>query len=486
VPQHWPQQPGDRPPVVPSSAVPWPPGRAALLDRPQGGPDGPPVPPGPPSPLPRAWMTAVIVLAVLLVLAVGALVWPGGDEAGSPSSTTASTRPRTSTSRAVPGAPSTPPNSQSPSSPPGVTPPSTAAPSGPAPSAAEVQAALDPLIAFVTGHRGLPFSARPAVSVVDSATFDGQAEAEVDRHATALQRRALLLQVLGVVDPQVDVVAAMRSLEPFGEVARYDQVTRTVVVRAQPISPYTREQLVAALTAALDDQHFGTDRPTYDDAPDELRWSFDGLRLGDATRLGDLYAASLAPADKAARDQAEAAATAGFDPSRLAPAIVELLAFPGESGSAFAAELAKATSAPLDAAFVTPPHPTADVLHPERFVGQVPVVEVPPPAADGRELSRGTFGELLTVATLADTLGPARAASAAAGWAGDAFVLYEGTGGAPCVRIAYRASSPAAFDRLQQGYTEWAAEHEGTDVKADRGSLTISRCVTGGAGRSPA
>jgi hypothetical protein len=417
------------------------------------------------------------VLAALLLLAVGALVWSRrtDDPAAAPT-----TRPRVTTTR--PGgrvAPSTPP-------PPGV-PPSTAPRAGPAPTLTEVQAAVDALVPFVQQRRGLTFTSQPPVTVVDGAAFDDQAKAAFDRQVPVWQRRALLLQVLGAVDGRFDVVAAFRELEPVGRMARYDPASRTIVVRGQPITPYTREQLVGALTAALDDQRFGTDRPAYDGAADEIRWAFEALRVGDATRLADAWGETLTPADRAARDRAEEDAHTGFDPTKLPPAVVELLAFPTDEGSAFASALTGGAAAdgPLDGAFADPPHATADVLHPERFLGHVAAVPVPAPAVEGRVLATGVFGELMTVATLADTLAADGAARAAAGWAGDTYVLYEGESGTPCIRIAYKAVSPAALGQLRQAYATWAQHQEGAEVGGDGDTLIVSRCVTGG-GRSPA
>jgi hypothetical protein len=342
-------------------------------------------------------------------------------------------------------------------------------------------------VPFVQQRRGLTFTSRPPVTVVDGATFDEQSKAAFDRQAVVWQRRALLLQALGAVDGHLDVVAVFRDLEPVGQLARYDPVSRTIVVRGQPITPYTREQLVGALTTALDDQRFGTDRPAYDAAPDEIRWAFEALRVGDATRVADAWVETLAPAERAARDRAEEDAHTGFDPTKLPPAVVELLTFPTDAGSGLAGALAGGTTGngPLDAAFGDPPHATADVLHPERFLGHVAAVPVPAPAVDGRTLATGVFGELLTVATLADSLSADGAARAAAGWAGDTYVLYESQSGTPCISIAYKAASPPALGQLRQAYATWAQHHEGAEVNVEGDTLTVSRCVIGG-GRSPA
>jgi hypothetical protein len=420
---------------------------------------------------------AVIVLAVLLLLAVGALVWPR--ETGETSSTpTSSARPPT-TGPARPGP--TPPATRAPSAPT----PSTVPPLGPPPGQAEVQVTLDALVPFVEERRGIKFTARPAVELADNAAFDEQIRAAFDRHEKVWTRRAQLLHVLGVADPRTDLVAVFRANEPVGRMAWYDPQRRAIVVRAQRITPYTRAQMVGALTLALDDQSYGIDRQDYDDSPDELTWGFGALMAGDAARIAGDWVVTLPPAELAAHDRAEHDAVVGADPDRLPPAVRELATFPTGAGADFAAALAAAGPGVLDNAFGEPPRFTTSVLHPDRFLGGVPVVPVPAPAVDGRVVASGTFGELMTIATLADTAGD-DAGRAASGWAGDAFAVYEGRAGALCVRIAYQASSPAGFEDLRKAYTTWAASHEGAEVTVEGETLLVSRCITGGRGRSPA
>jgi hypothetical protein len=422
----------------------------------------------------------VAVLGVLLVLAVGALVWPRGAEPSASPPTTAASRP--TTTRPVRPGTSTPPSSPGPT----IAPPSTVPPAGPAPTLDEVQAAVEALVPFVEQQRGFAFGAHPAVEAVDNPTLDDRIRTDFDRHQTIWQHRALLMQTLGVVDRRLDVTAVVRSLEPVGRMVWYDPQRRTVVVRAQRITPYTQEQMVAALALALDDQRFGTDRPTYDASPDELPWAFDALREGDATRVADAWVKTLAPADQAARDRAEQDAHVGADLSRLPAALREVEAFPTESGTTFATALAAGGNGPLDAAFAEPPAATTGVLHPERFLGGVPVVPVPEPKVPGDVVRTGVFGELMTVATLADTLTPADAAKAAAGWAGDNYVVYTNANGAPCVTVAIRASSPEGLADLRTAFTTWAPRHEGAEVTVEGETLVVSRCIAGSRGRNPA
>jgi hypothetical protein len=478
VPDTWPTAPGERPPLVVSSPVPWPPGRAQVLDRPEGAgaPVGPDGTPGGGRRPPWGWIAAVSVLTVLFL---GALVWPRSAENGKASPTTTA-RPPT-TAAPGPSTPSTPPrgNTPPPSSP--ATPPTTA-PAGPPPSVGEVQAAIDQLLPFVQAQRGQSLTSRPAVAVMDSGAFDDQVRAELDRHQTLLQRRSQLLQVLGVVDPSIDAAAFLRDRAPLGVVARYDPVGKTIMVRGQPLTPYTREQLVGALVAAIDDQHFGTDRPALDDAGSEARDAFDALAAGDAVRIGDAWVGTLNPADKAVRDRAEEA-QGGADLSRLRPALAHLVQFPTDAGSAFAANLAGAGPGVLDGAFAAPPAATADILHPERYRSKVAPVVVPAPTVQGKVLATATFGELMTAATLADTLSPEAAQQAAAAWAGDTYVLYDGRSG-PCVHIDFRAGSPAGLEQLRAAWEQWKERHEGTEVTVAGPTLQVNRCVSARGGRS--
>jgi hypothetical protein len=317
---------------------------------------------------------------------------------------------------------------------------------------------------------------------MDSATFDEQIRTQLDRHQTLLQRQSQLLQVLGVVDPSVDAAAFLRDRAPLGVVARYDPVGKAIVVRGQPLTPYTREQLVRALVAATDDQHFGTDRPALDDAGAEARNAFDALVTGDAVRIADAWVETLNAGDKQARDRAEEA-IGGADLSRLRPALAHLVQFPTDAGSAFAADLAGAGPGVLDGAFAAPPAATADVFHPERYRSKVAPVTVPAPTVQGRVLATATFGELLTAATLADTLGADAAGQAAAAWAGDTYVLYDGRSG-PCVRIDFRAGTPEGLEQLHTAWDQWKERHEGTEVTVSGETLQVNRCVSARGGRS--
>jgi hypothetical protein len=481
VPETWPTAPGERPPLVASSPVPWPPGRAQVLDRPAGSagpPDGPDGPPNAGRRPPWGWVAAVSVLSILLL---GALLWPRSTENGKPTPTTGA-RPST-TAAPGPSAPSPPPRGNTPgSTPASPAAPPTTAPAGPPPSVAEVQAAIDQLLPFAQAQRGQSLTSRPAVAVMDSAAFDEQVRAQLDRHQTLLQRQSQLLQVLGVVDPSMDAAALLRDRAPLGIVARYDPNAKMIVVRGQPLTPYTREQLVAALVAAIDDQHFGTDRPALDDAGAEARAAFDALVAGDAVRIADAWVNTLNPADKAARDRAEEA-LGGADLSRLRPALAALIQFPTDAGSAFATALAGAGPGVLDGAFAAPPAATADILHPDRYRSKVAPVVVPAPTVQGKVLATATFGELMTAATLADTLGPDAAGQAASAWAGDTYVLYDGRSG-PCVHIDFRAASPAGLDQLHAAWDQWKERHEGTEVTVAGETLQVNRCVSARGGRS--
>jgi hypothetical protein len=103
-----------------------------------------------------------------------------------------------------------------------------------------------------------------------------------------------------------------------------------------------------------------------------------------------------------------------------------LVTFPYEEGMRFVADLYRAGGFELvNRAYQSPPTSTMHILHPQRYVdGEQPLTLHPPGlAAVGEELTRGTWGELRTIMSLATCVPLARARSIGAGWRGDAFVL---------------------------------------------------------------
>ena len=112
------------------------------------------------------------------------------------------------------------------------------------------------------------------------------------------------------------------------------------------------------------------------------------------------------------------------------PVLAETLIFPYARGVVFAAHLTNAGGwAALDRAYANPPLSTEQVLHPEKYLDgtkadpptSVDLGELKP-GDDWKEVTRDVMGELVTGIMLRGYGGR----SAAAGWDGDAAVVFEG------------------------------------------------------------
>jgi hypothetical protein len=135
-------------------------------------------------------------------------------------------------------------------------------------------------------------------------------------------------------------------------------------------------------------------------------------RIGDATR--EVSASRMTHG------------TTGRAVDRALPLVREELAFPYDEGMLFVTDLYRAGGYPLvNEAFARPPVSTMEVLHPQKFLAGIkprPFAEpaVPPGL---RSVTSGVLGELRTRVLLSRCNDRARATEAAAGWAGDRFLV---------------------------------------------------------------
>lgn len=122
---------------------------------------------------------------------------------------------------------------------------------------------------------------------------------------------------------------------------------------------------------------------------------------------------------------------------RNAPPILrERLLFPYMKGLPFCLALSRPSRAwrPVDAAFARPPLSTEQILHPEKYPKELPVAlslpDIQPDLPEGwAPVYANTMGELQTQVLLSEAIPGVESLRAAEGWAGDAYRVYERTGG---------------------------------------------------------
>ncbi len=247
----------------------------------------------------------------------------------------------------------------------------------------EVRAAVDEISQFVEDERGLEFQEPVKVELAGDDEFEDRLLEDFDEDADELEATGVVLAALGLVDPDTDIVAAMRELLGGGVVGFYDSETAELVVRGTAITPYVRTVMAHELTHALDDQHFELDRPALDDAKDESGFGFQSLVEGNARRVEDAYLASLSEDDQQAAFTEQFQMAGDIDITAIPQVLVEQITAPYELGEGFvAAVLDDGGQARLDAAFEEPPTTSEQVVEPGTFLAGEGAVEVA--AAVGR------------------------------------------------------------------------------------------------------
>jgi hypothetical protein len=361
----------------------------------------------------RLWVP-VLVFALLAAAC--------GDE---PATTTSTSGPTTTTTRASPGG---------------------------------VPSEIAELIEATERVRGLPFLEAPTVVVVsnDELALRVQAIIEDDLDPEDMAAYQALYELLGLVDPSIDLGAAYRDLYAEQVGGFYDSDTGELVVGAgSSLTPLARSIIVHELVHALTDQHFA-----YSGIVDDLldngfldeALAMQALVEGDATYFQLAYLQGLPLADQiAAVEESLEADTTILD--SLPAWFGEDLTFPYDSGFRFVTHLIEDGGVDrVNQAYRRPPETTEQILHPAMYLGQMRarLVEIPDVELPGYEVfEEGTFGEWNLQLLLLDGVSAGDKPVAASGWGGDRYRMYwDGT------RVAfayvYEGDSPRDAEELAQ------------------------------------
>jgi hypothetical protein len=364
---------------------------------------------------------------------------------------------------------------------PGTDPPSTTTP--PPATEAEIRGAVDDISTFVEDERGLTFREAVQVDLAGEGDFQARLLEDFDEDADELRDDEVLLKALGMVDPELDLVASMRALLGGGVVGFYDPETHELVVRGTALTPYVRTTIAHELTHALDDQHFDLDRPEYDDADDEISFGFSALAEGNARRVEGAYLDSLSAEEHDAAAAEEMALGSGIDVGDVPVVLIELISAPYALGETFVGSLVDTGGqAGLDAAFTAPPRTSEQVIDPSAYAEGEARVEVPAPEPPGEVIDDGVVGQLLILLVLADEVGNDEARTAAEGWGGDRYATWR-DGERWCGAVAVVGDDAAETAELRAAFADWAtARAEGgveatVDVPTADGPVTVRSCA---------
>ena len=325
-------------------------------------------------------------------------------------------------------------------------------------SAAELLAAVDEISAVVEAERGLAFTEPVNVELAGEGEFQRRLLDDFDEGVDDLRDTEVLLKAFGLVEAEVDLVAAMRTLLGAGVVGFYDPETDELVVRGTALTPYVRTTIAHELTHALDDQRFDLDRPDYDDAKDEIDFGFSALVEGNARRVEAAYRSGLSDEERLDADAEEMSLAGGLDLGDVPLVLVDLISAPYGLGHDFVVQLiADGGQEALDAAFAAPPRTSEQVIDPAAYEAGEGAVDVPVPAVTGEVVDEGVVGQLLMQLVLADGLDADQARAAATGWGGDSVVAWR-DGQRPCATLAAVGDDPGETAELRGAFEDWAAE----------------------------
>jgi hypothetical protein len=329
---------------------------------------------------------------------------------------------------------------------------------------------------FVEDHRGLKFTSPVQVTFLDDTAFKARLDSKPTAQDQAdIEKAAKELRALGLVQGNVDLTKLTQSLLTAAVVGFYDYKTKELVVRGVKPTPYTREVLVHELTHAVQDQHFGLDRPDLSKSNDERSTAFTSVFEGDAVRIEDEYRNSL-PVDE--RAQAQNEASSGQIPTDIPRVLIELLTFPYVAGPPFDTTVVYLRGQQgLDDALRKPPTTTAQLLHPERYFSGDAGQTVAKPPTDGAAFDDGILGEqgldlLLERAVEAGVLSSNDSRTASAAWAGDHYVAWD-RGSVSCLRVSFAGPDQSAATTLATALRRYAATRSGVNVSG----LTLTSCA---------
>jgi hypothetical protein len=330
--------------------------------------------------------------------------------------------------------------------------------------------------------RGLEFRKMPKVRTVSKRELRQEAakqqEEMTGNDVLELEASGELMKLLGFLDHRADLASAPADTSGIAGTYEWDSKQLTIV-RDVPKSQIPPELVYAhELAHALEDDRFGLDMLTRggDDAMQAKR----ALGEGSATFLEAQYAKKHMGADVSSREIATA------DPASTEKGSTKKQSYDQNSqrfmymdGARFVARLYRAGGWKLvnRALETEPPTSTEQILHPDTYLDKEKTAEIKLATnsllgKDHDQLSSGQLGEfdtsqiLLKGAKADDEITRKEAATAAEGWDGGRYELWQARKGdecsQPCVQrdvlvLAWSWDSPtelAEFVALLPGYLE--------------------------------
>lgn len=367
-------------------------------------------------------MTRFRALVALLVLATAAC----GDDQVIDSTTTTLTGSSTTTSTAPETTTSIAPDTTS-----------TTGPEGTLFEGGGLEEDIRALVLETERIRGLEFLSPPDVAIISADELADRVRAEIEEELDPdeIIIDEALFELLGILDPEIDLARTLADLYAEQVAGFYDNETRELVIAGDTeFTPLTRLIVVHELIHALTDQHFDF-ASTLDALVEEERYheaaAIQALAEGDATYFEILYLQSLS-----AGEQFEAVAESLEADTTVLDSLPEWfgrdIIFPYDQGFVFVERLVfDGGIAGLDQAYHLFPETTEQILHPDLYFALEPGRDVALPAnalLPGYDVYEdGEFGEWNLRLYLLDGASAGDAVIGSAGWGGDAYrILWNG------------------------------------------------------------
>jgi hypothetical protein len=413
---------------------------------------------------------AVALLLALVAAVVAAVVSNDDDPTSVAVESTSPTTGRPPTTEA-------PATSAAPGS---TTPPTTARP-GTTAAPTEFDREVDAIIAIVEKERGLRFKTRPTVLAMAEAEFVARFETlnreHYEEHTADYDAATVVLGALGFLRNNLSYYETAQAFGSAGVLGFYDPETDELAVRGGTMTPFVRTVVAHELVHALDDQWFDLDRPEYDDAKDEIGFGFSAIAEGNARRIENLYRETLTAAERASAEREELSYGGSFPTQKFTTSFLKLQLAPYTLGEALVDELyAIGGQKAVDAAFVSPPRTSEQVIDVDTYRAGEGPARVDPPKADGPVVEDGIMGQLVIQYLLETVVSAAQANRAASGWAGDWYVAWTANG-ASCVRATVAMDTPADTADLKTALDRWVASRPSGNVTAGVNSVTFTACT---------
>ena len=336
-----------------------------------------------------------------------------------------------------------------------------------------------PVAQFVEQQRGLTFKHAVLVRFLADDAF---ARAVTSQNALTARDQAKLsdgvavLRALGLAHGDVDL-APGRQLVSQEVLGFYSFGTKQVSVRGTELTPEVRVTLAHELTHALDDEHFGLNRG---DQTSGAGNAFRALGEGDAVRVQNAYADSLAPDERL--KYAAAQNEVRPDSPNVPEVFSDIIVFPYAFGPTFIqALLDHDGNGAVDRAFADPPRSDAEIVDPSTYLARQKPTKVAAPLLGAGQVGiekPDDFGQVVMLLVLGDRLDFGTAWRAVQGWAGDSSVTYR-QAGRVCVAVATASRTPGDSDRLLTATQQWVAGVPGATVVRVGTTVELRSCDPG-------